>query len=126
MRAEVAFSARDLALARFAVSPMWQTVSAYRMLTRPGSPAPFRRWLAQTRPAVRDAGLTRGWLAELVPAHGYLADFLTPYPRGGLADELAAIRGTDPDRVRRAWEGLVVPCHIVVELELVRRRNDPG
>jgi DNA-binding transcriptional ArsR family regulator len=48
-------------------------------------------------------------LAELVPATGYLPDFLNPTPRSAapsLAEELAAIRATDPTRARGDLDGL--------------------
>jgi biotin operon repressor len=104
MRAELAFSADDLALTRFAVSPMWEVVTSFRLL-RAGSPHPVHRpWLEQVRPRVAAAGLDQGWLAELVPATGYLPDFLTPPPgelSSTLAAELAAVRATPAAEVRR-------------------------
>ena len=125
MRAEVAFAADDLARARFAVSPLWQTVSAFRLLARAGDPAPYRRWLDDVRPAVRSAGLDRGWLAELVPAHGYLADLLTPYPCGDLDDELAAIRATDPARVRLELDMLAAERAPLDPARIAALRRDP-
>ena len=80
MRAQVAFAADDLALARFAVSPMWQTVSAFRLLARAGARLRTAGGSTTCAPPSGATGLDRGWLAELVPAHGYLADLLTPYP----------------------------------------------
>ena len=125
MRAEVAFAADDLARARFAVSPLWQTVMclpAARPRGRPGSvPSVARR----RRPAVRSAGLDRGWLAELVPAHGYLADLLTPYPCGDLDDELAAIRATDPARVRLELDMLAAERAPLDPARIAALRRDP-
>ncbi|MEU3554164.1 ArsR/SmtB family transcription factor [Streptomyces fragilis] len=103
MEAELTFSATDLAQTRFAVSPMWEVVTSFRLLSARTEPPPHRGWLAQVRPRVREAGLDRGWLAALVPPRNYLADFLTPLPAApfaSLAEELDAIRGTDPARVR--------------------------
>jgi hypothetical protein len=103
MRAELAFTADDLALTRFAVSPMWEVVTSFRLL-RARSPHPVHRtWLEQVRPRVAAAGLDQGWLAELVPAAGYLPDFLTPPPgelSPTLATELAAVRATPAAEVR--------------------------
>lgn len=103
MRAELVFSADDLALTRFAVSPMWEVVTSFRLL-RTGSPhAVHRPWLEQVRPRVAAAGLDRGWLAELIPPDGYIPDFLTPPPgelSPTLATELAAVRATPAAEVR--------------------------
>ncbi|MFI5987159.1 DUF5937 family protein [Streptomyces sp. NPDC051555] len=108
--AELAFSANDLAQVRFAVSPMWQVATSFRLLTgRAGASPVHRPWIEQVRPRVVAAGLDRGRLAELVPPTGFFPYFLTPAPTGpapALADELAAIRATDPDRVRHDLDHL--------------------
>ncbi|BCJ36757.1 transcriptional regulator [Actinocatenispora thailandica] len=99
MRSELAFSADDLARTRFAVSPMWEVVASYRLLASPAPHPLHQPWLEQVRPRVAAAGLRSGWLAALIPADGYLPDFLTPLPDDPaptLAAELAAIRAT-PD-----------------------------
>ncbi|MEV8534853.1 DUF5937 family protein [Streptomyces sp. NPDC051211] len=103
MESELSFSATDLAQTRFAVSPMWEVVTSYRLLRDPAESPVHHRWTAQVWPRVAAAGLDRGWLAELVPAHGYLADFLNPAaasPFPELAAELEQIRRSRPDRVR--------------------------
>ncbi|MFF5423429.1 MULTISPECIES: DUF5937 family protein [unclassified Streptomyces] len=106
MESELSFSAADLAQTRFAVSPMWEVVTSYRALTGAageGTAAPHRRWAAQVRPRLARAGLDRGWLAALIPAGGYLADFLNPTPAGPfptLSSELDAIRRTPAAQVR--------------------------
>ncbi|MEU8528698.1 MULTISPECIES: DUF5937 family protein [Streptomyces] len=104
MEYELSFSAADLAQTRFAVSPMWEVVTSYRILRGDGAAAgPHRRWAEQVRPRLAEAGLDRGWLAELIPRTSYLADFLNPAPAAPfptLAAELDAIRRTAPDRVR--------------------------
>ncbi|MFD4132387.1 DUF5937 family protein [Streptomyces goshikiensis] len=103
MESELSFSAADLAQTRFAVSPMWEVVTSYRLLKETTEPPLHRRWAAQVRPRLLRAGLDRGWLAALVPGDGYLADFLNPTPAGpfpALADELAAIRRSTPEQVR--------------------------
>ncbi|MFJ7064353.1 DUF5937 family protein [Streptomyces sp. NPDC101115] len=105
MDSGLSFSAADLAQTRFAVSPMWEVVTSFRLLLRAGddrSPAMHRGWAAQVRPRFRHAGLDRGRLAALIPAHGYLADFLNPTPAGPfptLEDELEAIRRTPRENV---------------------------
>ncbi|MCX4526494.1 MULTISPECIES: DUF5937 family protein [unclassified Streptomyces] len=103
MESELSFSAADLAQTRFAVSPMWEVVTSFRLLREPTEPTLHRRWAAQVRPRLMRAGLDRGWLAALIPGDGYLADFLNPTPAGPfpeLADELAAIRRSTPEQVR--------------------------
>ncbi|MGW0121255.1 DUF5937 family protein [Streptomyces sp. NPDC003327] len=104
MQSGLSFSAADLAQTRFAVSPMWEVVTSFRVLAR-GSDTGLhhRRWADQVRPRLSRAGLDRGWLAALVPSGGYLADFLNPTPSGpfpALGAELDAIRRTPPAQVR--------------------------
>ena len=84
MLSELAFSADDLALTRFAISPMWEVVTSFRLLTAGSAHPVHGAWIDQVRPRVAAAGLDSGWLAELIPPTGYLPDFLTPF-----ADELA-------------------------------------
>ncbi|MGW4806614.1 DUF5937 family protein [Kitasatospora sp. NPDC004272] len=103
MRTGLPLSVGDLALTRFALSPMWEVVAAFRALAADPVPAPHRRWAAQVRPRLAAAGLDRGWLAELVPPHGHLPDFLNPVPDEPVADlatELAAVRATGPELLR--------------------------
>ncbi|MFI9771612.1 DUF5937 family protein [Streptomyces sp. NPDC052415] len=120
--AELAFSTSDLAQMRFAVSPMWEVVTSFRLLStggwdppRPGSadsPAKHpvhRRWIEQVRPRMMAAGLDRGWLAELIPPSGYLPDFLNPAPAGPaptLAVELADILAAPDEQVRKDLDHL--------------------
>ncbi|WP_435974933.1 DUF5937 family protein [Streptomyces sp. Qhu_M48] len=104
MESGLSFSAADLAQTRFAVSPMWEVVTSYRVLAGRTDSAPHRRWAAQVRPRIARAGLDRGRLASLVPPHGYLADFLNPTPTGPfptLDTELDAIRRTPDAQVRK-------------------------
>src|SRR5690349_601879 len=90
---------------------MWQVVTSFRLLTEGAGASPAHGpWIRQVRPRVTAAGLDRGWLAELIPPSGFFPYFLTPAPAGpapSLADELAAIRATDADRVRRDLDHLV-------------------
>jgi DNA-binding transcriptional ArsR family regulator len=105
MEANLSFSTADLATTRFAISPMWEVVTSFRLLAGAGAgaaPPLHRRWAAQVRPRLVEAGLDSGWLAELIPSGGYLADFLNPTPDTpfpALETELAAIRQTPRDRV---------------------------
>jgi DNA-binding transcriptional ArsR family regulator len=108
--AELTFSARDLAQVRFAVSPMWQVVSSFRLLRRDDADAAVHGpWLEQVRPRLAAAGLDRGWLAELIPPAGFWPYFLNPAPDGPappLSAELAAIRSAPAERVRKDLEHL--------------------
>ena len=83
MLSELAFSADDLALTRFAISPMWEVVTSFRLLAAGSAHPVHRAWTDQVRPRVAAAGLDSGWLAELIPPTGYLPDFLTPPPTTG-------------------------------------------
>src|ERR1051326_6369900 len=105
MLSGLAFSADDLALTRFAISPMWEVVTSFRLLAAGSAHPVHGSWLDQVRPRLAAAGLDSGWLAELVPSTGYLADFLTPPPNEpapDLATELAALRATPADQIGRA------------------------
>ncbi|MFI9001673.1 DUF5937 family protein [Streptomyces sp. NPDC053541] len=118
MDSALSFSAADLAQTRFAVSPMWEVVTSFRLLRNANTPSLHRRWADQVRPRVRAAGLDRGRLAALVPARGYLADFLTPTPAGPfptLEGELDAIERTPAEQIARDLETLGITT-----------RNPPG
>ncbi|MEY9871451.1 DNA-binding transcriptional ArsR family regulator [Streptacidiphilus sp. MAP12-33] len=101
---EPAFSAQDLLQMRFAISPMWEVGTSFRVLRGgPGYPL-HRRWIDQVWPHAVAAGLDRGWLAELIPPRsGYVPDFLNPAPTRPaptLAEELAVVVATPAARVR--------------------------
>lgn len=104
MRAELAFSTDDLAGARFGASPMWEVVTSVRALVTAPVPVLHRPWAARVAPRLAAAGLDRGALFAMIPPQGHLPDFLTPAPAGtgtDLAGELAAVRATGADQVRR-------------------------
>jgi DNA-binding transcriptional ArsR family regulator len=90
---------------------MWEVVTSFRLLAT-GVPHPIHQsWIDQVRPRVTDAGLSTGWLAELIPAIGYLPDFLTPLPaelNPSLDRELDVIRATSTDHVRADLDMLAV------------------
>ncbi|MFD8641576.1 DUF5937 family protein [Streptomyces zaomyceticus] len=126
MESGLSFSAADLAQTRFAVSPMWEVVTGFRVLVGRPDSVPHRRWAAQVRPRIARAGLDRGWLAALVPAQGYLADFLNPTPAGPfptLDDELDAIRRTPAEQVRNDLAMLAKEGEPEAKLRVLR--DDP-
>ncbi|WP_232247396.1 ArsR/SmtB family transcription factor [Kitasatospora azatica] len=109
MLAELAFSATDLALVRFAVSPMWEVGTSFRLLTSGAAHPVHQPWIEQVRPRVAAAGLDRGWLAELIPPSGYVPDFINPAPTGSaptLAQELTGILAAPAARVRQDLDRL--------------------
>ncbi|MEV7614243.1 ArsR family transcriptional regulator [Streptomyces sp. NPDC089799] len=108
----------DLALTRFAFSPLGETVLSLRVLRDPGLSAlhlPWRRSVVG-----RLGGLDTGLLMSLVADRLTLPDFLTPRPEVFEPDfeaELAAVRRTPPEVVRRdlpaahAPDPLPAPLH---------------
>ncbi|PYC80560.1 transcriptional regulator [Streptomyces tateyamensis] len=129
MKAELSFSAADMAQTRFAVSPMWEVVTSYRLLSSTQEQPLHRRWTAQVRPRLAEAGLDRGWLAALVPADGYLADFLNPTPAEPfptLADELRAIRRTPADRVHVDLDTLATERDLSRSARIRLLRQEPA
>ncbi|MFI9586416.1 ArsR/SmtB family transcription factor [Streptomyces sp. NPDC052236] len=92
----------DLADTRFTVSPLNETVLSLRVLRDPGLSAlhlPWRRSVSGELDAL-DTGL----LMSLVAARHTLPDFLTPRPASfapAFDEELAVVRQTSPDLVRR-------------------------
>ncbi|MFJ3906570.1 DUF5937 family protein [Streptomyces sp. NPDC090025] len=122
----LSFSAADLAQTRFAVSPMWEVITSYRLLLADTDPPLHRSWAQQVRPRFRRAGLDRGLLARLIPADGYVADFLNPTPAGPfptLEAELDAIRRTPVEQLRPdlALLGLGIPAE---QLDLDRLADE--
>ncbi|MFD7630082.1 helix-turn-helix domain-containing protein [Streptomyces sp. NPDC059851] len=92
----------DLADTRFAVSPLSETVLSLRILRDPGVSAlhlPWRRSVLG-----RLGALDTGLLMSLVAERLTLPDFLTPRPAAfepAFAEELAVVRRTPPELVRR-------------------------
>ncbi|MFI1583303.1 ArsR family transcriptional regulator [Embleya sp. NPDC020630] len=92
----------DLADTRFALSPLHETVCSLRVLREPGLSALLLPW----RRSVVDRldGLDTDLLLSLVAVRRTLPDYLTPRPgtfAPSFAEELAAVRRTSPDLVRR-------------------------
>ncbi|MFI6530955.1 DUF5937 family protein [Nonomuraea sp. NPDC050547] len=88
----------DVARIRFGFSPLWELVASLRTLQDPARQLVHLPWIKAVRP--RLAQLDMDELFALVPAEGYLADFLTPPPDTPLPDfaqELDRVRRTPPD-----------------------------
>jgi DNA-binding transcriptional ArsR family regulator len=92
----------DLADTRFAASPLAETVFGLWTLSDPGRQPLHLPWLRSVRPRI--ASLDIPLLLSLVGESRALPDFLTPRPASfapGIDEELATVRATDPQVVRR-------------------------
>lgn len=101
----LAFTARDVARTRFAISPLWEVVASVRALRRPDVHTAHRPWARRVGP--RLAGLDIGLLTALVPDRR-IPGFLAPPPATPVPDlavELAGLRATAPDDVRAGLPG---------------------
>ncbi|MEV0150844.1 MULTISPECIES: helix-turn-helix domain-containing protein [unclassified Nonomuraea] len=97
-----ALGVEDLADTRFAVSPMYETILSLRVLRDPGLHALHLPWRRSVLGALAPSD-TR-LLMSLVAGRLTLPDFLTPRPATfapAWEEELAVIRGTSSDVVRR-------------------------
>lgn len=91
------FAEADPLRIRFAVSPLWETHCAVRVLARPHQQGYHLPWLR--RIAERARGLDLAPLHLLMPDRGHNPDCLYPPPLGPAAtfeEEIAAVRDTDP------------------------------
>jgi len=96
------FGPDDLLRCRFALSPVFETLSAVRVATGPQPPGHHRRWLETVRPQL--ARLDLRPLTLLQPRRGYTPDFLAPPPDGAPASaaaELERIAATPPEQAAR-------------------------
>ena len=94
------FSLEDLALTRFAISPMWELITGLRVLRDPARAALHLPWVREALPIARELDLGRA--LTLTPPEGYMPDFLTPPPSGPLAsfaDELELVRATSAHQI---------------------------
>jgi hypothetical protein len=96
----LAFGRDDPARDRFALSPLWETMSALRVLLEPHRRRYHLPWLESVRPELDRLDL---WpLLALSPRSGWTPDFLSPAPAGpatDIADQLAQVRATAPEQV---------------------------
>ncbi|MFD8525102.1 winged helix-turn-helix domain-containing protein [Streptomyces capillispiralis] len=108
-------SADTLAGSRFVLSPLAETFASLRLLHGAGPAHPGERaWLDAHLPAHRARLAADPVTARLVPAAlgtDWIADFLTPTPRGGesFEEEVARVRAVPPaaarDHLRTALHG---------------------
>lgn len=95
----------ELARSRFACSALHETVASLRVLADPAAHAMHLPWLRDAAP--RAAGLDLTLLRDLVPADGYIPDFVMPPPDSPLPEleaELDRIVATPPAQVRTELE----------------------
>lgn len=100
MSLALVFGRDDAARVRFAISPLWETMAALRVLLEPQRRAYHLPWLDSVR---ADLDRLELWpLLVLSPRRGWTPDFLSPAPVGpstDIADQLAQVRATPPDQV---------------------------
>jgi len=95
------FSVEDLALTRFAISPMWELVRSLLALRDPSHAALHLPWLRSLSGRMHGLELERA--VALTPPRGFTPDFLLPLPagpRGDITDVLAALRSTPAAQIR--------------------------
>ncbi len=90
---------------RFAVSPLWETVAALRVLAAPGYSPAHQRWIAWAEPRIAALGPDPTLLTALVTMP-VIPEFVIPTPGVrsiGIADELHWMpRVADPHRIAAA------------------------
>ena len=95
------FTQGDALRCRFGASPLWETMSAVRVLNGARHRPLYADWVEAKRQTAATLDL-RG-LKALQPRVGFTPDFLTPPPkasRAKFATEIARVRSTPLDRVR--------------------------
>ncbi|HEY3559148.1 MAG TPA: DUF5937 family protein [Kribbella sp.] len=95
------FTQADTLRCRFGASPLWETMSAVRVLIRSQHRQLYADWIAAKRDAA--AQLDLSGLAAVQPRAGFTPDFLTPPPkasRAKFATEIARVRSTPLEKVR--------------------------
>lgn len=95
------FSFEDLALTRFAISPMWELAHSLLALRDPSYAALHVPWLRSLSGRMHGLELERA--VALTPPRGFTPDFLVPVPTGPLGDigdDLARLRATPVAQIR--------------------------
>ncbi len=100
MSLTLVFGRDDPARIRFAISPLFETMAALRVVAEPGRQRYHLPWLDAVRPDLERLDL---WpLLMLSPSRGWTPDFLSPIPAGpgtDIADQLAHVAATPPEQV---------------------------
>jgi DNA-binding transcriptional ArsR family regulator len=95
------FTQADALRCRFGASPLWETMSAVRVLNGSKHRPLYGDWIAAKREAA--GRLALGGLKAVQPRVGFTPDFLTPPPkasRAKFATEIARVRSTPLEKVR--------------------------
>ncbi|GAB2584073.1 DUF5937 family protein [Kribbella endophytica] len=95
------FNRADALRCRFGVSPLWETVSAVRVLNGSKHRPLYSPWVAAKAEAAKKLDLTM--LRAVQPRTGFTPDFLTPPPKASRAKfstEIARVRTAPLDVVR--------------------------
>lgn len=102
MKLTLVFGRDDPARVRFAISPLFETTAAVRVLLEPRRHPYHLPWFGSVRPDTERLDL---WpLLALSPRIGWHPDFLTPIPAGpgtDVADQLTQVAATPADQVAR-------------------------
>ena len=101
----IEFTVADLLRSRFAISPLGEVVEAAHAIANPRARAAHHGWLRDHRDDVQQVARNRDLrpLFALLPAHGYVPDFLTPLPETSLTtfdDAVGVLRETPQARVQ--------------------------
>jgi Family of unknown function (DUF5937)/Helix-turn-helix domain len=97
---ELRFSPSDTLRCRFAISPLWETHAAVRVMYGAHRRPLYQPWIERRRAAAQAADLLV--LRATQPHTGYTPDFLTPPPTSRTTTfeaELDRVRRTPPERV---------------------------
>jgi DNA-binding transcriptional ArsR family regulator len=103
----IRLSADDIALTRFAISPLGETVAAARVLLSPGAHAVHLPWARWARAALARDPIDLGIIAAMFAREDVRPEFLTPAPDTRLPEfeaELARLRRTRTVDVRASME----------------------
>ncbi|WP_030055325.1 MULTISPECIES: ArsR/SmtB family transcription factor [Streptomyces] len=95
-----------LARTRFVVSPLHEAVNTLMAFSLNSRTGPYA-WVGRTRRVLRREKLELLSGLALEQPGGYIPDFLSPHPSGPdptVAEQLEAVRRTDPERVRAELE----------------------
>jgi DNA-binding transcriptional ArsR family regulator len=96
------FSTADLLRCRFGISPVGEVFQVAHALANPASNSPTAFQVERRLTARLEDDYDLRPLFAVLPAHGYMPDFLTPLPAGRVGEidaELARIRATPEERV---------------------------